>query len=308
MTEELQKAFCFMVPNIDGLEEMIPLAKERQTEISSCRELGMPYFLIPADLFDLSKSDLALKTEKIASLSGRTFSVKKPVESLEGYRVLSRLWPKYVSRALDVITGAGGVNELSHEDFRQAFDWPKYVDPSFLNRKLGIVTASQLGSLVSQYAIDGKVFVKTKVKMLSEKPVIATLEELANVLETGLPSKRLDINKQVCKEVEPTTEIIISEPIPILRDEKGRPYEHRVWVVNNSVSGICSYEHQLPSDVKQFAYDFVEAHKGRLPKHSVFDIAQTQDRGNVLVEVNDFMCSGNHDIELFKKVIADYKR
>ena len=293
-----------MVPSMEGVEDYVPLVKDRDIEMQVCKELDVPYFLITADIFNEQDSEMQIMKPKFINLGGRVHIMKQSVESLEGYNLLSRLWPAYVSRALEAITQIGGKNELTFENFQQTGNWPRYVESRFLNRKLGIVTASQLESAVGEYAVNGMVFVKTKTKLLSEKPVIASVDELTNVLENGLPSRRLDIGKKVYKKVEPVTELILSEPISIAKNERGNFCEYRFWVVNDSV--IWGYDYEIQEDVMDFAHDFVNTHKGKIPKHLVFDIAKTVDRGNVLIEVNDFMCSGSTNQNLFKKIIEAY--
>lgn len=308
MDKELIKAFGFMVPNIPDALEMIPLGRERQLEIEVCRELRVPYFLIKADIFN-NNSNLKIVTESMESFDEETFPVENPIESLKGYIILSRLWPIYVSDGLEHITVAGGENELTLNDFQNSENWPNYVEQRFINRKLKIVTASQLEQVVGQYQVNDKIFIKTKTKLLNEKPVVISVDDLAGIFTKGLPYFNVDQGGKSYKPIEAGTDIIISEPVPVSKNENGGVVEYRVWVVNNSVVTVGKYGAlQSPEEVWSFALDFVEAHRGKLPVHYVFDIMLTLDRGYILTEVNDFMCAGTmaKSKDLPRKIVEAY--
>jgi hypothetical protein len=66
-------------------------------------------------------------------------------------------------------------------------------------------------------------------------------------------------------------------------------------------------DYNVPPIVHEFAARFAEAHKSKLPKHYVVDIGIAKEFGPIVVELNDFMCAGNSNKEIFRKVIVEYR-
>jgi len=109
-----------------------------------------------------------------------------------------------------------------------------------------------------------------------------------------------------------TTDVLISEVIPLKTDSKGK-CEYRCFVVGNRVSSISRYidydtDYEIPADLSAFAAAFAKDHIGRLPACYILDVAETTDRGPVVIELNGIVASGRYEHNSFPQLLNDLIR
>ena len=109
---------------------------------------------------------------------------------------------------------------------------------------------------------------------------------------------------------------VLSEPIDILEDgySQSPKREYRCWVTKNqlvSISRHFDYEtdYKIPKKIAKFAKLFIKEHKGTKLENRDYslDLAETRDRGLVVIELNPLSSSGRYeknDFENFLKIIS----
>jgi hypothetical protein len=324
MAEKLRKAMCFVLLT-HGVLNLDPgaFSKFYRTDMDAymTKRLGMPYFIIPipnkTDTVE-SHNDLQLGSEKNKDYWRPLSHIVDPVESLEGYEVLLRsfLGGNLTRCSLDKIEHLGGRNAVTKADMDVVERWPNHILPEAVQRRIRAVKASDLQSVVGDYAIEGRVFAKTAVKEFQGNGIVMDADEfLVDVAKSRLPYRGIitEIGKEprigtLYSEITPDTEIIISQPMSLQSDDKGT-MEYRTWVVNGRVAVIDRYlkgvVEKPPAEVAKFAEFFVKNHSSRLPAHYVVDIGLSENRP-VVIEMGTIMESGGTNNRIFRRILRTY--
>jgi hypothetical protein len=308
-----QKSLCMCISRIPlfSLGSLAPeLLKEREEEVELCREREITYFVVPIDIF--GNKGTVPKIEICSQIPVGLGFLPRPVESLAGYDILSRGYFSTREGTLDLIPKIGGVNVIGREDMILTENWPNVVLPQFTRRKVGIVKVSDLATSVQDYSLDGKVFVKEKVKGQLGHGGVIDMKQALQIPQTGVPYMGgffASEGETEYARADSDNEVILSEPVNFKADEK-KNLEYRCWIANNQFVAASRYgypkDQNIPNEISDIAHDFVKAHRGRLPPYYVADFGITADRGVVLVELNDFMCAGNSSREIFGKILDAY--
>lgn len=323
MAKNLKEAICIMVDKYESvigeaeLRKAFPILGQRQDERTLCQEKQIPYFLAFLRLLwaeeHISKQDIEIKKSNIIRIGKRSVDIPKPVDSLSGYEILTRGFigaTKYVTRR---IAELGGVNALTEKQLVQTDEWPIYVDPSFIKRKIAVLKAEDLEARIKEFERGGKLFVKPVVKPKEGHGMVITIDEVRRFPESitgGLPYQSQGIKPG--RELIPLSAdymLIASEPVEFESDED-RTLEYRTWVVNSTPVIITRYGQaknlDVPKRVVDFAHDFTIAHKMRLPPHYVVDIGLEKTKGPIVVEINGISEAGDTNKEVFEKVLNAY--
>jgi len=305
-----QKSLCMCISRINLFSLAPPLIKEREEEVELCRKRKIPYFVVPIDIF--GNKGTVPKIEICSQIPAGLGFLPRPVESLAGYDVLCRGYFSTREGTLDLIPKMGGVNVIGIDEMNLTENWPNFVFPEFTKRKVGTVRVSDLAKYIPNYSLDGKIFVKEKVKGQLGHGGVIDLKQALQIPQIGVPYTGgffASEGEVEYAEVSPDSEVILSEPVNFKGDEK-KNLEYRCWIANNQFVAASRYaypqDQNIPSEVSDITHDFVKAHIGRLPPYYVADFGITSDRGVVLVELNDFMCAGNTSKEIFGKILDAY--
>jgi len=319
MHKNVKAAVCFitahgLLPGDLADDEMPFLVRQAADEILASRENKIPRFLGYVSPFQNTpafEDEFKMKSEEWHDKL--RFYDRKPVESLAGYRILLRSFLGHIPLALKSIADLGGENALGVEDMQVTDCWPLYVEHGAVKREVGIAKASELRTAAQRYCIDNRVFVKTARKCPDGHGTVAAIGEVMKTDKNGLPY-RVGFGpdgKMGFMKVKPDTDIILSQPISLDRDDS-ETKEYRTWVIDNGVAAITRYGRPDDSDVPQaalgFAKDFAGKHAGKLPKHYVVDIGLAYDLGPVVIELNDLMAAGSTNKEIFMKIFNAYRK
>jgi hypothetical protein len=162
--------------------------------------------------------------------------------------------------------------------------WADWVKPEFLGRKVGVLTMESVlaGGGRSFRDAAGKIFLKTQEK------------EIHGVCRWDRP---LDVIEYFCEILPEQTPFIVSEPMEILKDERGTR-EWRVWMVRGVPTSCSRYldydiDYETPREVAAFAESFGQAHSAVTPAAYVLDIAETPS-GPKVIELNEAQASGRY--------------
>lgn len=301
----LKKAFSFVHLQRPMVSAALSNKLVRDTEncIDLCIERNVPYFVMETSPFNVPKSPFPVVTYK-SKLNKTT----RRVESLQDYLIFVRSLMFHVPGALDTVEKLNGVNEVSSEDNELVYDWPKYVDEQYTGRRVRVARSNILDASLDDYTVDGKVFAKTKNKLKYGNGVLMSVDEFMARSTEGLPYWSVDSHSRKTLEINPDTELIISQPVEFQSSNEGK-LEYRTWVFNGEVIAIYGYDGtptKVPDQVGRFANDFVSTHSESLPRHYVIDIGLTKSDEPILVEANDIVSSGNLKVEIFKKLVDSY--
>ena len=308
MESKLEKAACFVkLPFIFSRENLPQIEIENLDAIKICKEQGVSYFVVPTMPFREIHQD-EVKIKKELKLKGLPGVLPTDVDSLKGFNIFLRSWAYPTTFALKAIEAIGGRNELSLADHARALEWPNYVDSSFTQRDIGLMTGADIKKLAGRYAIDGNVFVKTADKKSYGHGIVASIDEVVEKAPHGIPYLS-DERKMDTAKIEPATQVILSQPISFKADAKGNK-EYRVWVFNKKVLAVRRYgnpeDTDVPGETALFTGRFVEAHADRLPAHYVVDVGLANKLGPVVVEINDIMSAGNLSPDIYRKILDAY--
>lgn len=310
MSEKLEKAVCLVnVGNLVSRELMDITTSGRADEVDFCERSGVPYFVIPIVPYT-NQTRENTKVKQLKKFGNLPNLVAAPVKSLKGYDILLRSWVQQTPFALDAIEDLGGRNVITRDMFDVVNNWPSHVLPEYVNREIGMGTFSQLSSRLDDYAIDGKVFVKTREKIRDGWGILTSVERVLAAGPDALPYLNKSSREESTLALSPDTELIVSQPLEMLAGSDGRTEEYRMWVFNGEVVAATRYglpdDTNIPSDVVAFAGDFVKAHTDKLPRHYVLDAGRTNGNGVVAVELNDIACSGNTNDGVFGAILTSY--
>ncbi len=269
------------------------VARERTLEIEVCREAGIPFFLI----LDTPET----RAVRMAGHGGQDpfkrhllyDADRNPVESLAGHEVLLRSSVPHERSPLQFIESLGGVNVTDWGSQQKTLEWYKHVRPEFLKRRMAwFPIGAALDQDLTAYRGDhGLFFAKTSFKAHS-----------------GLTDSLVSLLGYDIEMMPATTEVIVSEPLSIWQDCRGKQ-EYRCYVVRNTVSSISRYidydtDYTIPEAISEFANSFVIAHKSTLPDCYVLDLAEAE-QGLVVIELNGIVASGRYEKNDFRKLLAD---
>ncbi len=280
-----------------------PLIKDTEDCINLCIERGIPYFVMEVSPFGVPNSPFPVVTYK-SKLNKTT----RRVESLEDHLIFVRSLMFHVPGALDTVEKLNGVNEVSAEDNKLVYDWPKYVREQYTGRRVSVAQSIALDDSLDDYAMDGKVFAKTKNKIKYGNGVVMSVDEFKARSTQGLPYWSMDSHSRETLEIRPETELIVSQPVEFKRSTEDS-FEYRAWIFNEEVIAIYGYDgtpKQVPEQIRTFADEFVRAHTEPMPKHYVIDVGLTQGDKPILVEANDIVSAGNLKMEIFEKLVDSY--
>lgn len=179
--------------------------------------------------------------------------------------------------------------------------WPKDVKSSYLKRKYRIIQHKNLSE-----QNNFPCFIKTSG--LTGKDKFAT--KIAKVIEN---EKQLTDEIQLAVMHLPEDyPLFVSDILKIKSDSKGKR-EYRCWVSGNRISSISRYldydtDYSVPKRVVEFAIEFINEHRRHFPNCYVVDIAETEDKGPVVIELNDIESSGRYAKNHFSKFIEDISK
>ncbi len=269
------------------------IARERTLEIEICRVAGVPCFLI----LDTPET----RGIRLAGHGGQDpfrrhmlyDATRTAVDSLAGYEVLVRASVSHERSVLEFIEAQGGRNVADWPSQQRTLEWYKHVRPEFMLRKMAWFPLNEaLAQDLSAFRdAEGRFFAKTSFKALS-----------------GLTDCLLSLLGYNVELMPPSTEVIVSEPLGLHSDAKGK-LEYRCYVVRGRVSSISRYidydtDYTIPAGIEQFAEAFVAAHRGDIPDCYVLDVAES-DRGPVVIELTGIVASGRYEKNDFRKLLAD---
>jgi hypothetical protein len=265
------------------------VARERRLEIEVCREMGVPCFLI-LDTPETRGIHIAghgqdpLRKHLLYDLN------REPVDSLTG-EVLLRTSVSHERSCLEFIEQMGGVNVADWASQVKTQEWYKHVRPEYLKRRMGWFRLDEVPDLSGFRDANGQFFAKTSFKGIS-----------------GLTDSLTSLLGYDAELMPPSAEIVASEPVSILTDERGKR-EYRCFVVRGKVSSVSRYidydtDYEIPGDVEAFASAFVADH-GNLPDCYVLDVAETE-RGLVVIELNGIVASGRYERNCFRRMVGDF--
>lgn len=291
--EALDRQFAFEKISDDPENYHRCVARERTQEIDTCHRMGIPCFLI-LDTQDTRSIRITGRGSQNTLRKHLLFNLERqPVESLSEYKVLARASVGHEKSVLDYIETKGGVNIADWPSQERTLEWYKYVKPEYLKRRLAYFrVAEALRQDLGEFRdSDGRFFAKTSFKAIS-----------------GLTNSLLDLLGYEVELMPPTAEVIVSELLEILSDERGKR-EYRCFVVRNDASSISRYidyktDYEIPREVEAFAESFVISHQGIVPDCYVLDVAET-DRGVAVIELNGIVASGRYERNNFAKLLVD---
>ncbi|OWK39486.1 ATP-grasp domain-containing protein [Fimbriiglobus ruber] len=266
------------------------VARERTLEIEACRQVGIPCFLI-LDTPETQRIRMIGHGQDQFRRHLLFDSERNPVDSLAGYEVLLRTCVSHEQSPLEFIEAMGGVNVADWASQVKTQEWYKHVRPEYLKRKMAWFPLDQAPDL-SGFKVDGQFFAKTSFKAIS-----------------GVTDSLLSLLGYEVEMMPPGTEIIVSEPIRLPTDARGKR-EYRCFVVRkiSSISRYIDYDtaYEIPGEVEEFATAFIADHQGVLPECYVLDVAES-DRGLVVIELNGIVASGRYERNCFRKLLGDLR-
>jgi hypothetical protein len=224
------------------------------------------------------------------------------IPSLKGFTLLLRTSVHNIWNNLLTVENAGGTNLVSWEDQLQVERWYNFVLPEFLKRKISVFPSAEFGEiieknleLITKHEQNEKVFLKSTHKGF---PTC-----LANMRD------REDQNEILCAllSTSENSDIIVSDPINIERDDTGR-LEYRTFVVLGKVANTSRYYSkdqlgEIPQAVTEYVQNFVIAHKDIFPHSYVLDVAIDSARGPIIIEMNGINASGRYGKNNFEDIL-----
>jgi hypothetical protein len=184
------------------------------------------------------------------------------------------------------------------KDYFLIENWMKVVPFDYTKRKM-IFTNKELASKkIDNYFSylgkdNGKFFIKSLKKDFSFDGTLDGYNEwqVGLSLESGAGEE----------------EIILSEWVPIVEDKFGNE-EYRCFFINGELTSISRYldyeDHYIPDDILKFADSCrIDLLDKFLPNNIVIDLARTSDRGIILLEANDVMCSGRYVLNKVESIL-----
>jgi hypothetical protein len=271
------------------------IARERTLEIEACRKAGVPCFLIVDTPGTRNVHMIGHGGQDPFRRHLLYDADRRPVDSLTGYEVLVRSSVGHEKSVRTFVEERGGSNIADWASQQYTLNWYKHVRPEYLKRRLAwFPLGTALEEDLSDFrGADGRFFAKTSYKALS-----------------SLTNSLIDLLGYNVELMPPSTEIIVSEPLSLLTDTKGKR-EYRCFVVRNRVSSISRYldydtDYLIPLEIERFAAEFVEAHSERMPECYVLDVAEST-RGQVVIELNGIVASGRYEKNDFSKLLLDLR-
>jgi len=306
------KGIAFTVSQARIPREMLTMAlRTIETEKGICREMGIPYVIIPVDLIRVPQSGSQLKIqEEVKNRYSGEGLMPQVLPSLKERQFLLRSLPRFSIVALEAIEHYQGQNFVSIEGFNRNTRWPNHVSDDFLNRKVGIIRVSDLPSQVGSYGLGGKVFAKLLNKPYEGWGVVANLDEMLSMQENGIPYNSRSGGRELYP-VTPESEILVSQPIEIASDNKGT-LEYRAWILDNQIVAVTRYndmdDTNIPDKIKTFFAQFANQNADKLLGTYSADAAILTNSKVALVEVHPITEVGSNDTvsrQLFQAYITN---
>lgn len=281
-------------PDHDDYQRCV--ARERTLAMRACEEAGVPYFLI-VDIETSGSVRASGYAAQRAWIEHRVYNQnRQPVTSLSGYDVLLLASVAHEQTLLACIEELGGRNiaDFSSQQFTLA--WYKLVDPAYLKRKLAWfpLDCAWSADFDAFRGPDGQFFCKTNYKLPGRAGLTRSL--------AGLFEYQLEI-------MPASTEIIVSEPLSICEDSRGK-LEYRCFVIGHKLSSVSrplDYDtaYEIPEAVFSFVRSFIERHIEILPPCYVVDVALDEQRGPVVIEMNGIVAAGRYERNSFPALLTD---
>lgn len=294
--EALDRQLAYEAISDDPEDYQRCIARERTLELEACRKSGVPYFFI-LETPDTRHIRMSGHGGQDPFKKHLLFDAgRNTVESLAGYEVLLRTHVSHEQRPLEFIEHLGGSNIADWPSQLLTLEWYKHVLPEFLKRKLAWYRLDEVhGRDISYFKnAAGRFFCKTNYKVQGYSGLTDDLVDFLGYQTEIMPS---------------STEVIISEPLDLMVDDKGK-LEYRCYVVRGRVSSISRYidyatDYLIPAVIEAFASAFVAAHGDILPECYVLDVTECRQRGPVVIELNGIVASGRYERNSFTKLLED---
>ncbi len=287
MSDSKNKAVCFLAQYGIPIEtNNVYLGRNYEAQV--CKERSVPYFTLSVDLRGASnpvpscdEAAEILSKHKLTPYNGAT---------MENGLIFPRSFCGYERAASNLIKELGADSNIGEKDIEIIDNWPDYVQSEFLKRKVAIIHASDLEKKVKEFSRRRKVFLKTKTKTSSRYGRVSGVKEATRSLLDGLPVG-MNFHKPelgpLYFDIQPSTELIISEPLKIEKDANGI-LEYRSWIAEGE--GATTERHSnpesIPEDIQDFVNSFVDKHKGILPDYYSMDIGVSKKEGPFVIELN----------------------
>jgi hypothetical protein len=275
------------------------IARERAIELETCRNTGIPAFLV---MDNPERRSIHISGHGAQNNFGDhllTTTDFAPVDDLAGHSVLLRASVSHEQSLLKFLKGKGARLIADWKSQELTMEWYRHVFPRYLKRNMAWFPIDGIFEQdLSRFKdADGRFFCKTNFK----------IQGCSAVTDDLVPFFGYEIEM-----MGPSTEVLISEAIPLATDQKGK-LEYRCFVVANKVSSISRHldydtGYAIPECISDFAGSFVDAHRSRLPACYVLDVAETTDRGPVVIELNGIVASGRYERNDFGKLLADLRQ
>ncbi len=309
---KFMKAIAFYLSSLEDLEKLknynlisdnkedygLCVARERFTEIEVCAKRQFPFFYIIGPSGRVAGHGYQNITGKLKTYDPHM----NQIDSLSGKELLLRTNDvRNVYGPLSYIEKIGGTPFVSWDDEKRVELWYKVISPLFLKRTIAIFNKEAFTNAlysrtheITKHSVDGKVFLKSSCKGGVDTAVV----NVADILD------HVGLSLEVISD---DVDIIVSEPLSLLSDSKGK-LEYRTFVVSGVVANSSRYldydtAYGIPSEVTAFIKEFVAYHKDILPNSYVVDIGIDKKKGSVVIELNPLSASGRYEKNYFDDII-----
>lgn len=228
-----------------------------------------------------------------------------PIDSLSGFEVLFRT--DEFENAREVVETLGGTSFWTEHDADVVYRWPEHLKPQYLRRKIDVLPAHQVMDLegrvnwekLQEYEKEGKVFVKSMKKIPDKGFELVTMgsKEAMSHFRKYVRDKSLQW-------------FIVSEPISLVRDCRGKGDEYRCFIANGKAVSISYHDkyalEKVPDGLMQAAQVFADDHKTILPWGYVLDVGITATGQAIIIELNSLSHSGRYRTNYFENFLQEF--
>lgn len=295
---DLEKLKNYSLISNDKESYGLCVARERFMEIEACAKRAFPFFYV----IGLSARIAGHGYQNIMGELKTYDSHMNRVDSLSGKELLLRTNSvSNVYGPLSYIEKIGGVPIISWNDEERVEMWYKVVSPYFLKRTIAIFPSREFTDVlnlrlqeITRCSADGKVFIKSSRKQGIDTAVI----DVADIYD------HIGFSLEVISD---DIDIIVSEPLSLLTDPKGK-LEYRTFVVSGIIANTSRYldydtAYEIPSGITAFIKEFVAYHRNVLPHSYVIDVGVDERKGPVVIELNPIISSGRYEKNDFSDIL-----